>query len=224
MFIPSQSNQNERKFSEAELSRHLFQNYSRYRKPRINASDPVIVEYQFSIYSISEIDLERRLFISSSSMAFWWHDEHLIWENDEKFSNVSYFVVQTNEIWLPSFIIANSIPPQVLQSPRGFLVGLRSNGWVEYYPVAEMATDCNINLRYWPFDVHNCSFIFTSYSHTSDQLIFIPYADQPWNFFRLEDSKTWQVVEHYNEIREQCFQIENKCFPVVCGLNFLNFV
>ena len=202
-------------FSETELTKYLIGGYSPKRKPRKNSTDMVTVELELSLYAISELDLNKKVLVTASSMAFWWQDEYLVWEDHEAYSAFEYLVVDPSEVWMPPYLISNSLNQNILKHPRGLLIGYSPDGWAEYFPVAILETTCPVQLRYWPFDEHNCSFIFTSRSLTSDEMEFEPIESGIWNFYRLEESETWEIAEATHESGENCIAIEKKCFPTV---------
>ena len=48
---------------------------------------------------------------------------------------------------------------------------LLSNGHVYYIPPLSLATPCQLELAYWPFDVQTCSLRFGAWSHDSSEIL-----------------------------------------------------
>ena len=231
MFVPQiysssyqlSRNNNQTIFSEADLSRYLFKGYSHRRKPKKNATEPIKLIIELSIYAIIDVDLESNLLVTASSLSVNWKDDYIRWDNHSDFTRFSYMVMSPEEVWIPPFVVANSVKQDVFMYPRGLTVGWYADGTAEYFPVATISTDCRLDFQYWPFDFQNCSFILTSKTYTSDQMMFEAIDNgKAWNFYRLETSQSWEIAEAGWAIGENCLHVMTNskggqwtCFPVV---------
>ncbi|XP_071969552.1 5-hydroxytryptamine receptor 3A-like [Engystomops pustulosus] len=96
-----------------------------------------------------------------------WVDEFLTWD-PEKFDNITKISIPTHWIWLPDIMVIEMV--DVKKPPEDTYVYIDYNGSVFYSKPFQIKSTCNFNIYYFPFDQHNCSLTFTSWSHTSQDI------------------------------------------------------
>lgn len=77
--------------------------------------------------------------------------------------------------------------------------------WV---PPATLKTLCDSNLRYWPFDTHQCTLVFGSWVHHAHEIDVMPKKNDAHDELFI-DNPEWDLIEIASARNEETY----KCCP-----------
>lgn len=75
-----------------------------------------------------------------------------------------------HEIWQPDILLFNGATGNDIDYYGNTYVSLESSGKVIWVPPAYFQTFCSIDLRYWPFDSHECYLVLGSWLHNGNEI------------------------------------------------------
>ncbi|XP_067673906.1 neuronal acetylcholine receptor subunit alpha-3-like [Haliotis asinina] len=151
------------------LYKHMFGNYSTKIRPLYNQSKHVDVHSRFNLVAITKIDQVRQIFHSNVWMNLTWQDEFLTWK-PEDYSGIKSIHPPLTDIWRPKLIIPVSLEDRDVFKDETSSITVYSDGTVTWFPGANFATDCKLDLTLFPFDVQTCQFRFLPSSYESNEL------------------------------------------------------
>ncbi|ELT93061.1 hypothetical protein CAPTEDRAFT_146658, partial [Capitella teleta] len=144
---------------EDKLLEALLGNYKRAARPVLDSRDSVMVNLQFSLMHIKDLDVRSQIFTTTGLLIVEWQDERLVWDPAD-YGNLSDIVLETSHIWRPEFAI--------YENYSNFRSLIKSNGRVRWEPGGVFKTMCQIDITYYPFDRQTCELVFGAWSyHTS---------------------------------------------------------
>ncbi|XP_049634366.1 5-hydroxytryptamine receptor 3A [Suncus etruscus] len=145
------------------LSRHLLASYQQGVRPVRDWRTPTTVSIDVIIYAILSVDEKNQVLTTYIWYRQFWTDEFLRW-NPEDFDNITKLSIPTHSIWVPDILINEFV--DVGKSPEIPYVYVQHQGKVQNYKPLQVVTACSLDIYNFPFDVQNCSFTFTSWLHT----------------------------------------------------------
>ncbi|VDI33272.1 Hypothetical predicted protein [Mytilus galloprovincialis] len=155
---------------EATLMDHILSGYNPAARPRINATESVMVDVGFYLTRLDHTDLRNNKMITTGWMVVRWHDDFLRW-NATDFNNISKIIVPTAKVWKPDLALDNSADDLYTSIYNSaFQVVIYSNGSMMWEPGGSFSTVCYFDIRSYPFDHQTCEIIFTSWHYTLDML------------------------------------------------------
>lgn len=98
-----------------------------------------------------------------------WNDNKLKW-NQSDYGNLSEIHLANHEIWQPDILLYNSASGSDIDHYGNTYTILYSTGQVLWVPPSTFQTFCAIDLRYWPFDTHQCSIILGSWTFDGNKV------------------------------------------------------
>ena len=108
-----------------------------------------------------------------SLLTLYWRDEQLQW-NASDFSGITRISLDSNAIWNPVLAQMTDVGYEFPVSP----IWVYSNGDILLVSAGEMTGNCKIDMRYFPYDVHECNFDLVSIVHTSGEISLQSSADK----------------------------------------------
>lgn len=97
-----------------------------------------------------------------------------------------------HEIWQPDISLYNSINFNDYYGSAHFIV--ETNGNVLWVPPAMFKVFCESNLRFWPYDTHNCFLILGSWVNNGQEIDLKP-KEADTNFELFIENPEWDIVE-----------------------------
>lgn len=103
----------------------------------------------------------------------WWTNPHLTW-NPADYGGLEVLILPSDKLWQPDTVILNSILPDgKINPPLSYIktyTRLFHNGSCYWNSHLVIDNDCNINLKRFPYDKHQCTIQITSRYHDIRQL------------------------------------------------------
>ncbi|XP_050413524.2 acetylcholine receptor subunit alpha-like 2 [Patella vulgata] len=80
--------------------------------------------------------------------------------------------MKESTIWVPSFVVDNSVNDLSVISDESVLVRANFLGIITWWPPGIYKTACDANTFYFPFDTQKCQISLTSYGYTTQEVDF----------------------------------------------------
>ncbi|KAI1733079.1 neurotransmitter-gated ion-channel ligand binding domain-containing protein [Ditylenchus destructor] len=140
------------------LSYYIKSRAKPYRRPVLHGHDLIDVHVRASLYQIVDLDQRNNLATLSAYFDVWWMDAFIPW-NISDFESITHTFVPVKWIWKPEFYLYHSIQGRTPEYDPSAMVELRHDGMVRLFvPITSRAL-CPINVKYFPYDTQNCSFL-----------------------------------------------------------------
>ncbi|XP_035216264.1 acetylcholine receptor subunit alpha-type acr-16-like isoform X1 [Stegodyphus dumicola] len=153
------------------LRSDLLKNYDKITLPVLNQSLPITVKLLFDIQYIVSLDEKYQILTVKGILMLKWIDEHLKWDSGS-YSGISAVRFSPQEVWLPDIhSLYNVKSVDIFDKDHGAPVLVYSNGSVKWYPPAVFDVPCSTQFKHYPFDRHNCTIVFGSWSHLGDAIV-----------------------------------------------------
>ncbi|XP_052213861.1 acetylcholine receptor subunit beta-type unc-29-like isoform X1 [Dreissena polymorpha] len=162
---------------------------------RPNTSTTASVGY--NIMFINDVDSEHQVFECTGWFTVIWYDGRLQWK-PSVYDDTNFVHALETEIWKPELIVTNAQNNMGLISDNHLIYRINSTGTVSWEPLLSTATDCSIDVTYFPFDNQTCIIELTSWSLPWTELKLEPL----WNSVHvqaLRASASWELIETYVE-------------------------
>ena len=141
----------------ANLNKELLKNYDTRVIPRKNISQPIDVLAIFLLQGVLELDTVSQKLSILGYFTLLWKNEILVW-NASLHEGIDYIKLPIDQVW---------VPPLRLSLTYGGKGNIRnSDDIVELYSDGKtmLTTDntynvfCDVNIKFYPFDKHDCVF------------------------------------------------------------------
>ncbi|KAG7225502.1 hypothetical protein INR49_027497 [Caranx melampygus] len=130
------------------LLKNLLKDYNRMERPVGNDSHPLTVVFSLSLVQIMDVS---------------WYDHYLQW-NQSEYPGVKNLRFTTDQIWTPDILLYNSADDD-FDSTFKTNVLVNSSGYAEYLPPGIFMSTCNVDVRWFPFDIQKCELKFGSWTY-----------------------------------------------------------
>ncbi|KAI6219321.1 Neur-chan-LBD domain-containing protein [Aphelenchoides fujianensis] len=149
-----------------------------YRRPVMHADEVTEIHIRAALYQIVDLDQRNNLATLSAYFDVWWIDPFLPW-NRTDFAGISKTFAPANWVWKPEFVAFHAIQGRTpTTTPR------RSS---------KFARTASSELRHFPFDENNCSFLIGSWSYQS-KVVRLLVEDRDVFLGDFYDSQEWLLV------------------------------
>uniref|UniRef100_A0A183CJ61 Neur_chan_LBD domain-containing protein n=1 Tax=Globodera pallida TaxID=36090 RepID=A0A183CJ61_GLOPA len=140
--------------------------------PRRNYLQPTRVNVSMSLYQLLEVDERSQTITANVWMVQDWYDEFLDW-NPEDYELLNRTIVPYENIWIPDTVLYNSAQMDRKNSEAVMNAIVETGHWrndgqgaaVQLMFPAIYKLSCKMNVRFFPYDQQNCSFIISSWTH-----------------------------------------------------------
>uniref|UniRef100_A0A914I2S9 Uncharacterized protein n=1 Tax=Globodera rostochiensis TaxID=31243 RepID=A0A914I2S9_GLORO len=167
--------------TQMKLIQDLLENYDRKAKPTWDNIRPVNVTFSMDLYQILELNEPQQYLLLNAWIIERWHDEFLYW-NPTDYANISELRLPYDCIWLPDTTLYNSLVMKDDDSRRLLNAKLTTNMsrkavLVEMLYPTIYKFSCLLNLRYFPYDLQECTMTFSSWTYDNKGIDYVPYSD-----------------------------------------------
>uniref|UniRef100_A0A914DZY8 Uncharacterized protein n=1 Tax=Acrobeloides nanus TaxID=290746 RepID=A0A914DZY8_9BILA len=151
------------------LERFLMNGYNNRVIPKRTPDDAVVVGFSVELYQIIEVNEPQQYMLLNAWLVERWKDHMLYW-NPDKFDGLSDIILPKTDIWIPDTTLYNSLVMDDVDTRRvtNAKVSTLKNektALVELlYPTLYKFT-CNLDLRFFPFDIQSCKMTFGSWTY-----------------------------------------------------------
>ncbi|VDM13107.1 unnamed protein product [Wuchereria bancrofti] len=151
--------------------------------------------------------------------------------NPNDYDGATEIFLSSNDIWIPEFSLYYSLIPDILtnliDSNERFYkanelhpvthhfnqaVKLLSNndvrvnytGNVRYYLPYSTESLCKLDVKFFPFDIQQCTLLFGSWAHSNDSIKYALYSDH-LSLIDFYDNQEWQLDSSHSNIVSDSF-------------------
>nr|XP_055076337.1 cholinergic receptor, nicotinic, alpha 11 [Misgurnus anguillicaudatus] len=144
------------------LLKNLLKDYNRMERPVANDSQPLTVFLSMSLVQIMDVDEKNQILTSNIWLNMHWYDHYLQW-NQSEYPGVKNLRFTTEQIWTPDILLYNSADDKFDSTFKSNVV-VNSSGYCTYLPPGIFMSTCNVDVRWFPFDIQTCKLKFGSWT------------------------------------------------------------
>ena len=158
------------------LHANLLNDYNKFVRPVTNQTDTVDVYFYFVLVAIQDIDEVKEHFSVTGVFSLHWIDQNMKWKIEE-YRNITSVMMGYKDVWVPEIILTN--PSQKLDSygKEWQLIRYTFGGIATWYPADLIKATCSLDLRYFPFDIQECSMEMYIWAYTASEVRLISVRD-----------------------------------------------
>ncbi|XP_013417362.1 neuronal acetylcholine receptor subunit alpha-10-like [Lingula anatina] len=150
------------------LKADLLKNYKPGSRPIWNQSLPTTVLIDIAVNQLIELSaVDQTLFVSIWVRQEW--QDHLLKWNASDHDNISSFHIPITSIWRPDTTLYNDVREEE-RDVTSYPAVVRSDGTVKWNTPIIYRASCRMNVRYFPYDQHDCPLKFGSWNYNGNQL------------------------------------------------------
>ena len=144
------------------LHEELLENDS--YKVSIRSEFNIPVSIYFTLFSVNDFDDIKGNLHSVGIIFLSWNDTRLKW-NTSDYGDIHFFSAHLREVWKPEIALLNAINRFELMGKERdrTTVWVTAIGEVYYALGGIFSTSCDPDVRYFPFDVHECYLLFAPF-------------------------------------------------------------
>ena len=225
------------------LRSDLLNGYDKFVRPVENQLQTVDVYFDLSLVAIQDFDEVQETISITGIFRLIWTDENFVWNTaNANYSSIPYVFMGYNEVWVPEFILTN--PSQKLDSlgKEWQIIRYNATGQGSWYPADLIEATCSLDLRYFPFDIQECTLEYYVWGYAWNEVRLIPTRDYVYLGLVMGEHGTWKILSTSvkNEVvgisykatfsfrleRKSQYVMINIVLPILfmCILNVLVFV
>uniref|UniRef100_A0A668TJZ5 Uncharacterized protein n=1 Tax=Oreochromis aureus TaxID=47969 RepID=A0A668TJZ5_OREAU len=130
------------------LLKELLRDYNPMERPVANDSHSLTVQFSFTLMQVMDVDEKNQLLTTNAWLQMQWYDHYLQW-NQSEYPGVKNLRFTPDQVWTPDILLYNSI----------YLLFL-----VIYAFQGIFISTCNVDVRWFPFDIQRCELKFGSWT------------------------------------------------------------
>ncbi|XP_069132333.1 acetylcholine receptor subunit alpha-1-A-like [Argopecten irradians] len=208
------------------LYTNLTTNYNKDVRPFVNLQEPTIVNVSFMLLSIKEYEEKSGLLAVVGIFTFLWQDVNMRWDRNA-FGGIPSILVPQDKLWLPQII--NGKPYEEIE-PLGhdaLNVRIFEYGTMLWMPGNVYRTKCAADVTYFPFDLHECEYIFSPWMYATNEVYLISTYEE-MEIYSFTPSSLWELKSTEVYVEDDAFdaqllmlKIKFKRLPIFHIVNIL---
>ncbi|XP_074540293.1 neuronal acetylcholine receptor subunit alpha-7-like isoform X2 [Halichoeres trimaculatus] len=143
------------------LLRELLRDYNPMERPVANDSQALTVQFSFTLIQVMDVD-EKNQIITTNAWLQMWYDHYLQW-NQSEYPGVKNLRFTPDQVWTPDILLYNSAHDKFDATFKTNVL-VNSSGFCEYLPPGIFISTCNVDVRWFPFDIQRCELKFGSWT------------------------------------------------------------
>ncbi|XP_026228177.1 neuronal acetylcholine receptor subunit alpha-7-like [Anabas testudineus] len=144
------------------LLRELLRDYNRMERPVANDSQALIVHFSFTLMQVMDVDEKNQILTTNAWLQMQWYDHYLQW-NQSEYPGVKNLRFTPDQVWTPDILLYNSAHDKFDATFKTNVL-VNSSGFCEYLPPGIFISTCNVDVRWFPFDIQRCELKFGSWT------------------------------------------------------------
>ncbi|TMS11199.1 Neuronal acetylcholine receptor subunit alpha-7, partial [Larimichthys crocea] len=116
-------------------------------RPVANDSQALTVQFSFTLMQVMDVQ---------------WYDHYLQW-NQSEYPGVKNLRFTADQVWTPDILLYNSAHDKFDATFKTNVL-VNSSGFCEYLPPGIFISTCNVDVRWFPFDIQRCELKFGSWT------------------------------------------------------------
>ncbi|KAL5006859.1 hypothetical protein ScPMuIL_015665 [Solemya velum] len=193
--------------NEYRLVRDLMGSYDPRPRPVVHHSQALNVTFSVALAQIIDVDERNQIITTNCWLNQNWLDYKLVWD-PRKFGNITNIRLPYDEVWKPDILLYNNADVSSSLSAVSTNVIVTNGGNVTWLSMWIFKSSCSIDVKYFPFDVQNCSLDFASWTYESFEVNLVKNADTG-DTSNYVDSSEWELL-NFQQKRQL---VEFSCCP-----------
>ena len=183
----------------SNLHNSLMINYKSDVVPRYN-DNPIKVNITFYLMSLVRFDEIEETLVAAAWLSLSWHDQFLMWSENQKYENITDIYLKQENIWRPDVVLLNTVEDYELLGSDDRLVEVSSDGDVLWEPGHRFRSACSPNINKYPFDTQKCILKFSTWTHVDSIVTFESESDEII-LDDFEENGEWKIISSRTESR-----------------------
>ncbi|CAJ0943203.1 unnamed protein product, partial [Mesorhabditis belari] len=174
--------------------------YEKTVHPRRDHTRNTRVNVSMSLYQILDVDEHSQSIVVNVWMVQNWYDEFLDW-NPNDYGGLNKTIVPHYNIWIPDTYLYNS---ETLEQKKteslshaivetGYWRNDSKGATIQLMFPAIYRLTCKMDVRLFPYDVQNCTFIISSWTHDNRTIDYWPTLKEV-NLKNMAQNEEWSVI------------------------------
>lgn len=189
--------------NEFRLIRDVMFRYDKRIRPSVNHTSPTTINFSVALAQIIDVDEKNQIITTNCWLNLNWMDNMLTW-NPRKYGGIEVIRLPYNQIWLPDILLYDNADVGTAQSSVSTNVIVSANGNVTWLSMWIFKSSCPMDVRYFPFDVQNCSLNFASWTFDAYRVDIRNFAKEG-DLSNYVNSSEFEIVEFSFERRVVVF-------------------
>ncbi|KAM9722619.1 neuronal acetylcholine receptor subunit alpha-7-like isoform 2-T2 [Menidia menidia] len=143
------------------LLRELMRDYNPMERPVANDTQTLTVQFSFTLMQVMDVD-EKNQILTTNAWLQMWYDHYLQW-NQSEYPGVKNLRFSPDQVWTPDILLYNSAHDKFDATFKTNVL-VNSSGFCEYLPPGIFISTCNVDVRWFPFDIQRCELKFGSWT------------------------------------------------------------
>ncbi|XP_045900114.1 neuronal acetylcholine receptor subunit alpha-7-like isoform X4 [Micropterus dolomieu] len=144
------------------LLRELLRDYNPMERPVANDSQALTVHFSFTLMQVMDVDEKNQIITTNAWLQMQWYDHYLQW-NQSEYPGVKNLRFTPDQVWTPDILLYNSAHDKFDATYKTNVL-VNSSGFCEYLPPGIFISTCNVDVRWFPFDIQRCELKFGSWT------------------------------------------------------------
>ncbi|XP_014911747.1 neuronal acetylcholine receptor subunit alpha-7-like isoform X3 [Poecilia latipinna] len=140
------------------LLKELLRDYNPMERPVANDSQALTVHFSFTLIQ----DEKNQILTTNAWLQMQWYDHYLQW-NQSEYPGVKNLRFTPDQVWTPDILLYNSAHDKFDATFKTNVL-VNSSGFCEYLPPGIFVSTCNVDVRWFPFDIQRCELKFGSWT------------------------------------------------------------
>ena len=185
----------------------LTTNYDSNVRPTEDSKQPTEVKLDVKLSKIVKLDTKEQQLQTNVIILMRWSDPKLKW-NNSIYNSIDRLVAPSSLFWTPDVLLYNTAYDESVSGSDVYKANLQidENGTVTWMSPVTLKSSCDINVKWFPFDIQKCTLVFGSISMTKKKLTLLPFSKpESLTAFQGEfyySSGVWDVRNVSAEVRE----------------------
>ncbi|XP_057690448.1 neuronal acetylcholine receptor subunit alpha-7-like isoform X2 [Corythoichthys intestinalis] len=144
------------------LLRELLRDYNPMERPVANDSHTLTVHFSITLMQVMDVDEKNQILTTNIWLQMQWYDHYLQW-NQSEYPGVKNLRFTADQVWTPDILLYNSAHNKFDATFKTNVL-VNSSGFCEYLPPGIFISTCNVDVRWFPFDIQRCELKFGSWT------------------------------------------------------------
>ncbi|XP_060556065.1 acetylcholine receptor subunit alpha-1-A-like [Ruditapes philippinarum] len=160
--------------------------YEKTFRPVENQSEPIEVYIGFELVSIQEFKEVKEQQTVAAIIRAHWIDEYMTWDPTD-YGGLDQLVIESDNVWTPNLVLLNTVEKLKKIGDSWQLIRFLPDGFAYYFPGDVFSATCQVDVTYYPWDRHKCSFSFAPWAQSETEIIFSPIGDKVFTTYFSEN-------------------------------------
>uniref|UniRef100_A0A158Q2J0 Neur_chan_LBD domain-containing protein n=1 Tax=Dracunculus medinensis TaxID=318479 RepID=A0A158Q2J0_DRAME len=201
----------------------LLRFYRKGTRPVMHPNKLITVSMSVFLYQIIKLDAVKNTISLSGSFELYWKDEFLQWEPRD-YDHATEIFLSSSDIWIPEFSLYYSHHyDQAVKLVSNNDVRVNYTGHIRYYIPFSTESLCKLDVKFFPFDIQQCTLLFGSWAHSNDSIKYSLYS-QNLSLIDFYDNQEWQLDLIHSNIASDGFLYDYLDPPLFWEMIIMNLV